>query len=42
MQNYAYICIDLRFGWLLFLCLYMEDYLQIFKWVFFWLHGCCG
>ena len=32
----------LRFGWLLFLGLYKEDYLQIFNCVSFWLHGCCG
>ena len=32
----------LRFGWLLVLSLYKEDYLQIFKCVSFWLHGCCG
>ena len=30
------------FGWLLVLCLYKEDYLQIFKCMSFWLHGCCG
>ena len=24
------------------LSLYKEDYLQIFKCVSFWLHGCCG
>ena len=32
----------LSFGWLLVLSLYTEDYLQIFKYVFFWLHGRCG
>ena len=32
----------LRFGWLLVWCLYKEVYLQIFKCVSFWLHGCCG
>ena len=32
----------LRLGWLLVWCLYKEVYLQIFKRVFFWLHGCCG
>ena len=32
----------LRFGWLLVCCLYKEVYLQIFKRVSFWLHGCCG
>ena len=32
----------LRFCWLLVLSLYKEDYLQIFKCVSFWLHGCCG
>ena len=43
-----YICLcttflwPLRFGWLLVLSLYKEDYLQIFKCVSFWLHGCCG
>ena len=41
-----YICLcttflwPLRFGWLLVLSLYEEDYLQIFKCVSFWLHGC--
>ena len=29
-------------GWLLVCCLYKEVYLQIFKRVSFWLHGCCG
>ena len=29
-------------GWLLVFCLYKEVYLQIFKRVSFWLHGCCG
>ena len=32
----------LRFGRLLVCCLYNEVYLQIFKRVSFWLHGCCG
>ena len=32
----------LRLGWLLVWCLYKEVYLQIFKCVSFWLHGCCG
>ena len=32
----------LRFGWLMVFSLYKEDYLQIFKCVSFWLHGCCG
>ena len=33
------ICLwPLRFGWLLVLSLYKEDYLQIFKCVYFWLH----
>ena len=32
----------LRLGWLLVCCLYKEVYLQIFKRVPFWLHGCCG
>ena len=32
----------LRLVWLLVCCLYKEVYLQIFKCVFFWLHGCCG
>ena len=27
--------------WLLVLSHYKEDYLQIFKCVFFWLQGCC-
>ena len=31
-----------RLGWLLVCCLYKEVYLQIFKRVSFWLHGCCG
>ena len=32
----------LRFGWLLVLSFFKEDYLQIFKFVSFWLHGYCG
>ena len=32
----------LRLGWLLVWCLYKEVYLQIFKCVSFWLHGCGG
>ena len=32
----------LRFVWLLVCCLYKEVYLQFFKRVSFWLHGCCG
>ena len=32
----------LRLGWLLVWCLYKEVYLQIFKRVSFWLHGCSG
>ena len=32
----------LRFGWLFVLSLYKDNYLQIFKCVYFWLHGCCG
>ena len=32
----------LRLVWLLVCCLYKEVYLQIFKYVSFWLHGCCG
>ena len=45
---YYYICLCttflwlLRFGLLLVLRLYKEDYLHIFKCVSFWLHGCCG
>ena len=45
---YYYICLcttflwPVRFGWLLILSLYKEDYLQIFKCVSFWLHGCCS
>ena len=31
----------LRLGWMLVWCLYKEVYLQIFKCVSFWLHGCC-
>ena len=50
MTNYyitIYVCVPhfllpLRFGWLLVLGLYKEDYLQIFKRVSFWLYGCCG
>ena len=46
--SYYYICLcttfllPLRFGWLLVLGLHKENYLQIFKCVSFWLHGCCG
>ena len=32
----------LRLEWLLVWCLCKEVYLQIFKRVSFWLHGCCG
>ena len=32
----------LRLGWLLVCCLNKDVYLQIFKRVSFWLHGCCG
>ena len=32
----------LRLVWLLVCCLYKEVYLQIYKCVSFWLHGCCG
>ena len=32
----------LRLVWLLVSYLYKEVYLQIYKWVSFWLHGCCG
>ena len=32
----------LRLVWLSVFCLYKEVYLQIFKCVSFWLHGCCG
>ena len=32
----------LRLVWLLVCCLYEKVYLQIFKCVSFWLHGCCG
>ena len=32
----------LSFTWLLVLDLCKEDYLQIFKWVSFWLHSFCG
>ena len=48
MLLYYYICLCttfllfLRFGWLLALSLYKDDYLQIFQCVSFWLHGCCG
>ena len=31
----------LCFGWLLILDFYKEDYLQVLKYVSFWLHGCC-
>ena len=34
--------LPLRLVWLLVCCLYKEVYLQIFKCVSFWLHGCCG
>ena len=34
--------LPLRLGLLLVCCLYKEVYLQIFKRVSFWLHGCCG
>ena len=34
--------LPLRLGWLLVCCLYKEVYLQFFKRVSFWLHGCCG
>ena len=41
-----YVCViilwSLRFSWLLVLGLYTEDYLQIFKWMFFLLHSFCG
>ena len=33
---------SLRVGWLLVLDLYNEDYLQIFKCVYFWLYSFCG
>ena len=36
------ILLPLRFGWLLVLGLCKEDYLQIFKCVFFRLHKFCG
>ena len=42
-SNYVYRFLwPLRLGWLLICCLYKEVYLQIFKRVSFWLHGCCG
>ena len=31
----------LRLVWLLVCCIYEEVYLQVFKCVSFWLHGCC-
>ena len=34
--------LPLRLMWLFVCCLYKEVYLQIFKCVSFWLHGCCG
>ena len=37
-----HMLLPLRFGWLMVLSLYKEDYLQIFKCVSFWLHSCCG
>ena len=37
--NY-YIVWPLCLVWLLVCCLYKEVYLQIYKWVSFWLHGC--
>ena len=46
LYYYKYVCTTLlwplRFGWLLVLSLHKEDYLQIFKCVSFWLHGCFG
>ena len=46
IYHLCFTCIDflwpLRLGWLLVCCLYKEVYLQIFKRVSFWLHGCCG
>ena len=41
LYAYRYL-LPLRLGWLLVCCLYKEVYLQIFKCVSFWLHGCCG
>ena len=38
----CHILLPLRFGRLSVLSLYKEDYLQIFKCLFFWLHGCWG
>ena len=32
----------LHLVWLLVCCLYQDVYLQIWKWMSFWLHGCCG
>ena len=34
--------LPLRLVWLLVCCLYKEVYLQIFKCMSFWLHGCCS
>ena len=34
--------LPLRLVWLLVCCLYKEVYLQFFKCMSFWLHGCCG
>ena len=32
----------LRFGLMLVVCLYKDDYLHIFKGLSFWFNGCCG
>ena len=46
LYSYISLCTTflwlLRFGWLLVFSLYKEDYLQFFKFVSVWLHGCCG
>ena len=48
IYNIYYLCClcidlyDLSAVWLLVCCLYNEVYLQMFKCVSFWLHGCCG
>ena len=45
LSSMLYVCRylwPLRLGWLLLCCLCKEVYLQIFKRVSFWLHGCCG
>ena len=42
IRDKRYLLWPFRSVWLLVCCLYKEVYLQIFKCVSFWLHGCCG